>query len=102
MNARKIRGLFNQARQIAARFAEKCDFAAAEEIKKASASCSEDTACVCALYKDRVERAQILTSFTYACDLLGINFFSSTDEDGTAEHGKRYMVMTLSLKSFIQ
>lgn len=101
MNAKKILGLFNKVRQTAARFAEKCDFAAAEEIKKAKASCSEDTAYVGALYKDRVERAQILTSFTYACGLLGVNFFSSTDEDGTAEHGKRYMVITLSLKSCI-
>ena len=43
MNTKKIRGLFNQARRTAARFAEKCDFVAAEEIKKAWAECSEAT-----------------------------------------------------------
>lgn len=99
MNARKIRGLFNQARRTAAQFAERCDFVAAEEIKKAGASCSKDTAYVGALYKDRVERVQIITSYTYASGLLGLNFFTSIDEDGPAEHGKRYMVITLSLKS---
>lgn len=100
MNTKKIRGLFNQARRTAARFAEKCDFVAAEEIKKAKASCSEDTAYVGALYKDRVERVQIITSYTYACGLLDLNVFSYDDEDGTAEDGKRYMIITLSLKSW--
>ena len=52
-----------------------------------------------ALYKDTVERVQIITSYTYASGLLGLSFFSSADEDGTAEHGKRYMVITLSLES---
>ena len=97
MNGRKIRGLFNQARRTAARFAERCDFVAADEIKNAKASCSKDTAFVGALYKDRVERVQIITSYTYASGLLGLNFFTSADEDGTAEHGKRYMLFTLSL-----
>ena len=99
MNARKIRGLFNQVRQTAARFAEKCDFVAAEEIRKAEASCYKDTAYVSALYKDRVERVQIFTSFSYACGLLGVNLSSSAAEDITAEHGKRYMIITLSFKS---
>ncbi len=97
MHARKIRGLFNQVRRAAARFAERCDFVAAEEIKNAEASCSKDTAYVSALYKDPVERVQIITSFTYAGGLLGLSFFSSTDEDGPAEHGKRYMILTISL-----
>ncbi len=97
MNAKKIRGLFNQARRTAAQFAEKCDFVAAEEIKNARASCSGGAAYVGALYKDRVERVQIITSYTYACGLLDLNFFSSTAEDGTAEDGKRYMFMILSL-----
>ena len=82
MNAREICGLFNKVRRTAARFAERCDFVAAEEIKKASASCSKDTAYVGALYKDPVERVQIITSFTYASGLLGLNFFTSADEDG--------------------
>ena len=82
MNTRQIRGLFNRARRTAARFAERCDFVAAEEIKKAVASCSEDTAFVGVLYKDPVERVQIITSFTYASGLLGLNFFTSADEDG--------------------
>ena len=99
MNDRKIRGLFNQARRTAAQFAERCDFVAAEEIKKARASCSKGTAYVGALYKDPVERVQILTSYTYASGLLGLSFFSSADEDGAAEDGKRYMVITLSLES---
>lgn len=98
MHAREIRGLFNQARRIAAWFAEKCDFVATDEIEKAGASFSEDTAYVGALYKDPVERVQIITSYTYASGLLGLNFFTSSDEDGPAEHGKRYMVITLSLK----
>lgn len=97
LNTKKIRSLFNQARRTAARFAERCDFAAAEEIKKAKASCSKDTAYASALYKDRAERVQIITSYTYASGLLGLNFFSSTDEDGTAEDGKRNMIITLSL-----
>jgi len=46
-----------------------------------------------------VERVQILTSYTYASGLLGLSFFSSADEDGAAEDGKRYMVITLSLES---
>ena len=98
MNARKIRGLFNQAQRIAARFAERCDFVAADEIKKAGASCSDDTAYVGAVYKDPVERVQIITSYTYASGLLGLNFFTSINEDFPAEHGKRCMVITLSLK----
>lgn len=99
MNTRKIRGLFNQARRTAAQFAEKCDFVAAEEIKNARASCSKDTAYVSALYKDRVERVQIITSYSYACGLLDLNFFTSAVEDVAAEHGKRCMVITLSLES---
>ena len=96
MNTKKIRGLFNQARRTAARFAEKCDFVAAEEIKKAWAECSEDTAYMYVLYKDPVERVQILTSFMYACGLLGVSLFSSVAQDFIAEHGKRYMIITLS------
>ena len=99
MDARKIRGLFNQVRRTAARFAERCDFIAAEEIKNAKASCSKDTAYVSALYKDPVERVQIITSYTYASGLLGLNFFTSADEDGPAEDGKRCMVFILSLES---
>lgn len=99
MKAKKIRGLFNQVRRTAAQFAERCDFVAVEEIKKARASCSKDTAYVSALYADRVERVQIITSFTYASGLLGLNFCTSADEDGPAEHGKRYMVITLSLET---
>ena len=99
MNAKKMRGLFNQARRTAAQFAERCDFVAAEEIKNARASCSKDTACVGALYKDRVERVQILTSYTYASGLLGLSLFTSGYEDCAAEHGKRCMVITLSLES---
>ena len=99
MDDRKIRGLFNQVRRTAARFAERCDFVAVEEIKKAGASCFKDTACVCALYKDPVERVQIIMSYSYASALLGLNFFTSAVEDGTAEHGKRYMTITLSLVS---
>jgi len=98
-NAKKIRGLFNQVRRTAAQVAERCDFVAAEEIKNARASCSKDAACVSALYKDRVERVQIITSYTYASGLLGLNFFTSADEDGAAEDGKRYMNITLSLAS---
>lgn len=97
MNTKIIRGLFNQARRIAAHFAEASDFVALEEIKKAKASCSKDTAFVGALYKDPVERVQIITSFTYACGLLGLGFFTSSDEDGPAEDGKRCMSITLSL-----
>lgn len=99
MNTRKIRGLFNQVRRIAAQFAERCDFVAAEEIKKATASCSKGTAFVSALYKDPVERVQIITSYTYASGLLGLNFCTYAAEDGTAEDGKRYMVFMLSLES---
>ena len=99
MHARKIRGLINLVRRTAARFAERCDFVAAEEIKNAKASCSKDTAYVSALYKDPVERVQIITSYTYASGLLGLNFFTSADEDGPAEDGKRYMVFILSLES---
>ena len=99
MNAKKIRGLFNQVRRTAAQFAERRDFVAAEEIKKARASCSKGTAYVSALYKDRVERVQIVTSYTYASGLLGLNFFTSSAEDVAAEHGKRCMVITLSLES---
>ncbi len=99
MDARKIRGLFNQVRRTAARFAERCDFVAADEIKNAKASCSKDTAYVSALYKDPVERVQIITSYTYAGGLLGLNFFTSADEDGPAEHGKRYMILTMSLET---
>lgn len=97
MKARKIRGLFNQARRTAAQFAERCDFGAAEEIKNAKASCSKDTAFVSALYKDPVERIQIITSYTYAGGLLGLSFFSAADEDVPAEHGKRCMILTISL-----
>lgn len=99
MNAKKIRGLFNQVRRTAAQFAERCDFVAAEEIKNARASCSKDSAYVSALYKGWVERVQIVTSYTYASGLLGLNFFTSSDEDGPAEDGKRYMVICFSLES---
>ena len=99
MNAKKIRGLFNQVRRTAARFAERCDFVAAEEIKNAWASYSKDTAYVGVLYKGEVERVQILTSYTYASGLLGLSLFSSADEDCAAEHGKRCMIITLSLES---
>lgn len=99
MNTKKMRSLFNQARRTAARFAERCDFVAAEEIKNARASCSKDTASVGVLYKDRVERVQIITSYTYASGLLGLDFFTSADEDVAAEHGKHCMIITLSLES---
>ena len=96
-HARKIRGLFNQVRRVAAQFAERCDFVAVKEIKEATASFNRGTINVGMLYKGPVERVQIITSYTYASGLLGLNFFTSADEDGTAEHGKRYMVITLSL-----
>ena len=97
MKNSQIRQLFNQARKIASRFAEMCDFAAAKEIKEAQASCAEGTAYAGAVYKDRVERCQICTSYVYAAGLLGCAFFTSIDEDGRpASDGKRYMVFTLS------
>lgn len=96
MKNSQIRLLFNKARKIASQFAERCDFAAAKEIKKAQASCAKGTAYASALYKDRVERCQICTSYVYAAGLLGLAFFTSIDEDGPASDGKRYMVFTLS------
>ena len=96
MKNSQIRQLFNQARKIASQFAERCDFVAAKEIKEATASFTKSTAYAGALYKDRVERCQICTSYVYACGLLGLAFFTSIDEDGPASDGKRYMVLTLS------
>jgi len=96
MKNSQIRQLFNKARKIASQFAERCDFAAAKEIKEATASCGEGTAYAGALYKDRVERCQICTSYVYACGLLGLDFSTSLDEDGPASDGWRYMVFTLS------
>ena len=96
MKNRQIRQLYNKARKIASQFAERCDFVAAEEIKEAQASFTKGTAYAGALYKDRVERCQICTSYVYACGLLGLAFFTSIDEDGPASDGKRYMVFTLS------
>lgn len=96
MKNSQIRQLFNKARKIASQFAERCDFAAAKEIKESTASFTKGTAYAGALYKDWVERCQICTSYVYACGLLGLSFFTSIDEDGPASYGKRYMVFTLS------
>lgn len=96
MKNSQIRQLFNKARKIASQFAERCDFVAAKEIKEATASFTKGTAYAGALYKDRVERCQICTSFVYACGLLGLDFSTSLEEDGPASDGKRYMVFTLS------
>lgn len=96
MKNSQIRQLFNKARKIASRFAEMCDFAAAKEIKEAQASCAEGTAYAGAVYKDRVERCQICTSYVYAAGLLGLSFFTSIDEDGPASDGRCYMFFTLS------
>lgn len=100
MKNSQIRQLFNKARKIASQFAERCDFVAAKEIKEATASCTKCTAYAGALYKDRVERCQICTSYVYACGLLGLDFFTSIDEDGPASDGRCYMVFTLSRDDF--
>lgn len=93
---RQTKSLFLNVRRLAADLARRCDFVTESRILKAEASCSPGIASVCVEYKDRVERAQIITAFTYGASLLDMNFQTSRLEDIRMENGLSIVTITLS------
>ena len=81
MKNSQIRQLFNKARKIASQFAERCDFITSSRIGEAKVSCGPDGATMCVEYKNGVERAQIITAFTYVASLLGMSLSCERLED---------------------
>ena len=96
MSTKQMRALFLKVRRVATQLAERCDFVTASRIKEAAASCGENFAAACVKYRDQVERAQIVTAFTYGASLNGLTFQCNGDEDVTLE-GKLSMV-TINLE----
>ena len=95
MDGKTYRKLFIKARRIAAQFAERCDFVVAERIKKEGACCNSSGIIAGVTYKGNIERTQIVTAYTYAAGLLGLDFYVHRDEDGSADDGRKYVLINL-------
>ena len=96
MTSRQMRSLFVKARRLAAGLASRCDFAALDRIKKASANCGHNDSYVSIVYKDDIERAQILAAFTYGAALIGLSLSCNRLEDARMENGLSIVILNLS------
>ena len=87
MSTKQMRAKFLRVRRLAAKLAERCDFVATSRIEMAKASCGRNFAEVCVECRDMVERAQVITAFTYGVALEGLSSSSCTDEDIAVDGG---------------
>jgi hypothetical protein len=87
MKHTEARNKFKTIRKLAKHLADTCDFVTAEKISKAHAAYGDNFIIACATYKDPIERAQIVTAFTYGVTVSELSLHTSIDEDTRCNEG---------------
>lgn len=97
--------LLGEAKRQALRLAERCDFSpvVATAIKNAAVSFYANTAHVGVECRDDIDRAQVITAFTYGAALAGMDFYSNKGEDFQIRNcdGRGKKVVTTSVKKVV-
>ena len=97
--------LLGEAMRRALRLAQKCDFSpvVATAIKNAAVSFYRNAAHVGVECRDDIDRALVVTAFTYGAALTGMDFYTNSGEDFQIRDcdGRGKKVVTTSVKKVV-